>query len=69
MRTTSCRCRSRGKRSTTWSRASGEVQERLGRRILVENVSTYLTFPGGALAEWEFVAEVVRRAGAGSSST
>jgi len=42
-----------------------QVQERLGRRILVENVSTYLTFAGSALAEWEFVAEAVRRAGCG----
>ena len=43
----------------------GEVQERLGRRILVENVSTYLAFPQAAVAEWEFVAEAVRRAGCG----
>jgi len=41
------------------------VQERLGRRILVENVSTYLEFDEGAMPEWEFVAEVVRRSGCG----
>lgn len=41
------------------------VQERLGRPILVENVSTYLRFGDGEMAEHEFVAEVVRRAGCG----
>ncbi|HWH41473.1 MAG TPA: DUF692 domain-containing protein [Usitatibacter sp.] len=41
------------------------VQERLGRPILVENVSTYLRFGDGEMAEPEFVAEVVRRAGCG----
>ncbi|HET7401534.1 MAG TPA: DUF692 domain-containing protein [Usitatibacter sp.] len=41
------------------------VQERLGRPILVENVSTYLRFGEGEMAEHEFVAEVVRRAGCG----
>ena len=41
----------------------GEAQERLGRRLLVENVSAYCAFEGDSLAEWEFVAEVVRRSG------
>ena len=41
------------------------VQERLGRPILVENVSTYLRFGASEMAEHEFVAEVVRRAGCG----
>ena len=39
-----------------------EAQERLGRRLLVENVSAYFAFEGG-MAEWEFVAEVARRSG------
>jgi uncharacterized protein len=39
------------------------VQDRLGARILVENVSAYFAFPAGEMAEWDFVAEVVRRAG------
>ena len=43
----------------------GEVQDRLGRRILVENVSSYLEFRDSTLPEWEFVAEVARRAGCG----
>lgn len=42
-----------------------EVQERLGRAILVENVSSYLEFPGATIPEWEFVAEVARRSGCG----
>jgi uncharacterized protein (UPF0276 family) len=41
------------------------VQERLGRQILVENVSSYLEAQAAPLAECEFVAEVVRRAGCG----
>jgi len=41
------------------------VQERLGRRIAIENVSSYLTYTDSALAEWEFLAEVARRADCG----
>jgi uncharacterized protein (UPF0276 family) len=37
------------------------VQDVLGRRLVLENVSTYLAFDG-ALSEWEFFAELVRRA-------
>ncbi len=43
----------------------GAVQERLGRRILVENVSSYVAFDESTLAEWEFVAAAVRRSGCG----
>ncbi|HET6586638.1 MAG TPA: DUF692 domain-containing protein [Oleiagrimonas sp.] len=42
-----------------------QVQDALGRQILVENVSTYLRFSGGDYNEWEFVAEAVRRSGCG----
>ena len=38
------------------------AQEFLGRRILLENVSSYVTFAGSALTEWEFLAELARRA-------
>jgi hypothetical protein len=38
------------------------VQDFLGRRILLENVSSYVTFAGSAMPEWEFLAEVARRA-------
>jgi uncharacterized protein (UPF0276 family) len=41
------------------------VQERLGRRILVENVSSYLQFTASTLTEWEFLAELARRADCG----
>ncbi len=41
------------------------MQDRLGRRILVENVSTYLRFSGSALTEWEFVAAVADEADCG----
>ncbi|TAM99766.1 MAG: DUF692 domain-containing protein [Rhodanobacteraceae bacterium] len=43
----------------------GQVQDALGRQILVENISTYLRFEGGDYTEWEFVAEAVRRSGCG----
>lgn len=39
------------------------VQERLGREILVENVSAYVRMEPSAMPEWEFVAEAVRRSG------
>jgi len=41
------------------------VQQRLGRRILVENVSSYLELEGGEMPEWEFLAETARRSGCG----
>ena len=36
----------------------GEVQERLGRQILLENVSSYLTYRDSELTEWQFLREV-----------
>ncbi|MGZ5035306.1 MAG: MNIO family bufferin maturase [Usitatibacter sp.] len=39
------------------------VQERLGRAILVENVSSYVAFDESSLPEWEFLAQVARRSG------
>ena len=42
-----------------------QVQDALGREFLVENVSSYLTFQHADMSEWEFVAELVRRAGCG----
>jgi hypothetical protein len=38
------------------------VQDFLGRRILLENVSSYVEFRESALSEWEFLSEVARRA-------
>jgi hypothetical protein len=39
------------------------VQEALGRRIALENVSSYVTFRGDEMPEWEFIAEMARRTG------
>jgi uncharacterized protein (UPF0276 family) len=41
------------------------VQERLARRILVENVSSYVTFGHSTIPEWEFVGAAARRSGCG----
>jgi uncharacterized protein (UPF0276 family) len=43
----------------------GEVQERLGRRLLLENPSAYVAFKDSTLTEWEFLAELSRRSGCG----
>ena len=40
-----------------------EVQDLLGRELLVENVSSYLAFADATIPEWEFVAAVARRTG------
>jgi uncharacterized protein len=40
----------------------GEVQEVLRRRILLENVSSYLSFTSSEMSEWEFLSEVAGRA-------
>lgn len=42
-----------------------QIQSRLGRQFLVENVSSYLTWKDSTLAEAEFAAEVARRTGCG----
>lgn len=41
------------------------VQEVLGRRLLVENLSSYLAFPGSEMSEGEFLAELAGRTGCG----
>ena len=43
----------------------GEVQDFLGRQILVENVSSYLQFSESCMAEWDFVAALAQRTGCG----
>ena len=42
-----------------------QVQQRLGRTILLENVSSYVEFADAAMPECEFLAEVTRRSGCG----
>lgn len=39
-----------------------QVQDYLGRRILLENVSSYVTYHQSAMAEWEFLRAVAERA-------
>jgi len=42
-----------------------QVQEKLGRQIAIENVSSYLTYTASVLPEWEFLSEVAKRADCG----
>jgi len=39
-----------------------QVQDFLGRQMLIENVSSYLSYAESQLTEWEFLAEVAERA-------
>lgn len=41
------------------------VQERLGRQILIENVSSYLTYAHSAMPEWTFLAAIAEQADCG----
>ena len=38
------------------------VQDFLGRRILLENVSSYISFPQSSMPEWEFLTAIAKRA-------
>jgi uncharacterized protein len=42
-----------------------QVQDRLGRRIALENVSSYMSYRADAMSEWEFLARVAERADCG----
>ncbi len=42
-----------------------QVQDALGRELLLENVSSYLMFEDADMPEWTFVAELARRSGCG----
>jgi hypothetical protein len=42
-----------------------EVQDVLGRQILIENLSSYVAYSVSRLTEWEFLAGVVERSGCG----
>jgi uncharacterized protein (UPF0276 family) len=39
-----------------------QVQEFLGQRLLLENVSSYVAFADSDMSEWDFVAEVAKQA-------
>lgn len=42
-----------------------QIQERLGRQFMLENVSSYLTYETSDMPEWEFLAEIARRTDCG----
>ena len=42
-----------------------QVQDYLGRQILIENLSSYLQFTDSSLPEWEFVSDVAKMSGCG----
>lgn len=42
-----------------------QVQDALGRRVLLENVSSYLTYAHSTMSEWEFLAALAERSGCG----
>ena len=39
-----------------------QVQDLLGRRLLLENVSSYVSFVADEMSEWEFIAQLAQRA-------
>jgi uncharacterized protein len=41
------------------------IQDNLGRSILIENPSSYLSYRHSVIPEWEFISEINRRTGAG----
>ena len=43
----------------------GDVQDALGRQILIENISSYLKFECTEITEWEFLTALVRESGCG----
>ncbi|TIP94035.1 MAG: DUF692 domain-containing protein [Mesorhizobium sp.] len=53
--------------ATVWRVADhiDEVQEAIGRPILLENPSTYVLFPESTMSETDFIRELVRRTGCG----
>ncbi len=42
-----------------------QVQEFLGRQILIENISSYVRFAESTIPEWEFMAAVAEQSGCG----
>ena len=46
-------------------RRASDVQDALGRQILIENISSYLSFRGPEMTEWEFLAQLAQASGCG----
>jgi len=42
-----------------------ELQDSLGRQVLIENVSSYLEFTNAEMCEWEFLAQLAGESGCG----
>jgi uncharacterized protein len=42
-----------------------QVQERIGRQLLLENPSSYVGFKDSTMTEWDFLSELSRRSGCG----
>ena len=42
-----------------------EVQDYLGRQILIENVSSYMQFSSSTISEWDFLARLAQHSGCG----
>jgi uncharacterized protein (UPF0276 family) len=42
-----------------------QVQDFLGREVIIENVSSYLQYKDSVMTEWEFISEVVEKADCG----
>ncbi|HEY6561406.1 MAG TPA: DUF692 domain-containing protein [Polyangiaceae bacterium] len=47
------------------TRRVAQAQERLGRQLVLENVSSYVEYHASTLHEWDFMSELARRSGAG----
>jgi uncharacterized protein len=47
------------------ARRISEVQDRLGMRILIENVSSYVSYRCSTIPEWEFLREIAARSDCG----
>ena len=43
----------------------GQIQDALGRQILIENVSSYIAYRHSTLTEWTFLSELARHSGCG----
>ena len=42
-----------------------QVQNYVGKKMLIENVSSYVTFKDSDVSEWEFISEIARKSGCG----
>ena len=62
---TCCRCRTRANRWRWIGAHVDQVQNALGRRILIENPATYLRFRDDGMGEVEFLRQLVAASGCG----